>query len=267
MVCQWDHGVVCVGITTMGEKGGVSSGSNAGVTGGSKAGFMGGSKAGFTGGSRAGVTGAQVTKLKEKATLSLRKEAAAKAVLQAAQAAARELRLLTKEERAAIERPLLFPEQVAAEEAARKAAEEKVCSLFHPLSCGLIWDRRRVGLSVPSPNECFLPFHNGASPPLPSPCLFQLCRSTIVFHLSSCSLLFSFLPFFVVFTFFIQFWSAGRPYTISCGHPCCGLGYGHSYCRSRCRGRPSGGRTVTGWREGRSEGGPCLRVVNSFGIL
>eukprot|EP00884_Botryococcus_braunii_P021214 jgi/Botrbrau1/7777/Bobra.0159s0205.1 len=72
----------------------------------------------------ADVLEAQLSKLREKAKLSQRKEAATAAILKAAQAAARELRVLTKEERVAIERPILFAEQVAAEEAARKAAEE-----------------------------------------------------------------------------------------------------------------------------------------------
>ena len=47
-------------------------------------------------------------------------------MLAAATAAAKEGRALSAAERAAAERPILFPEEVAAEQAARRAAEEQV---------------------------------------------------------------------------------------------------------------------------------------------
>jgi hypothetical protein len=62
-----------------------------------------------------------------------RREAAARAVLASATAAAREGRLLSAEERAAAERPVLFPEQYAAEQEQLRATQEQV----HLISCML----------------------------------------------------------------------------------------------------------------------------------
>lgn len=56
----------------------------------------------------------------------MRAEAAAKAVLAAATAAARDGRPLSAADRAAAERPILFPEEHAREQEAERAAEEQV---------------------------------------------------------------------------------------------------------------------------------------------
>lgn len=69
----------------------------------------------------------QLERLRAEAEQSQRKEAAAKAVLAAAREASREGRSLSKEERSAVERPILFPE-----EAQEKASvPPSVCC--HPL--------------------------------------------------------------------------------------------------------------------------------------
>lgn len=71
----------------------------------------------------------QLERLREAAEAQQRAEAAAKAVLAAATAAAREGRPLSAAERAAAEKPILFAEQYAAEQEAQRAAEEQVLSV------------------------------------------------------------------------------------------------------------------------------------------
>ncbi|BDA45967.1 probable protein TIC 62, chloroplastic at N-terminal half [Coccomyxa sp. Obi] len=70
-------------------------------------------------------TEAQLERLRQAAEQRMRAEAAAKAVLAAATAAAREGRPLSTAERAEAERPILFPEEYAREQEAKRAAEEQ----------------------------------------------------------------------------------------------------------------------------------------------
>ena len=63
----------------------------------------------------------QLKKLQAEAEQSQRKEAAAKAVLAAAKDASREGRALSKDERSAVERPILFPEEAQQKPAAPPA--------------------------------------------------------------------------------------------------------------------------------------------------
>ena len=69
----------------------------------------------------------QLKKLRAEAEQSQRKEAAAKAVLAAAKDAAREGRALSKDERSAVERPILFPEQAQEQPAAPPAVSYLLC--------------------------------------------------------------------------------------------------------------------------------------------
>ncbi len=63
----------------------------------------------------------QLKKLRAEAQQSQRKENAAKAVLAAAKDASREGRALSKDERSALERPILYPEEAQQQPAAPAA--------------------------------------------------------------------------------------------------------------------------------------------------
>ncbi len=75
----------------------------------------------------------QLKKLRAEAEQSQRKEAAAKAVLAAAKDAAREGRALGKDERSAVERPILYPQ-----EAQEKPAPPPAVRCFLCRHCVLI---------------------------------------------------------------------------------------------------------------------------------
>ena len=78
---------------------------------------------------------AQLAKLRAAAEESQRKEAAAKAVLEAAKAASREGRTLSAGERASAERPILYPEQ-AKTSSAPQVLPWDFCQLCdHRLGC------------------------------------------------------------------------------------------------------------------------------------
>lgn len=82
----------------------------------------------------------QLARLREAVQGAQRREAAAKAVLAAATAAAREGRSLSAEERADAEKPILFPEQYAAEQERKRAADEQVCTSRVQSSCdSVLW--------------------------------------------------------------------------------------------------------------------------------
>ncbi len=101
----------------------------------------------------------QLKKLRAEAEQSQRKEAAAKAVLAAAKDAAREGRALSKDERSAVEWPILYPEQAQEKPAAPQAVR---CSLYFVSCTGLSFRLRtpaRVGRGCDSqgvPHETFL---------------------------------------------------------------------------------------------------------------
>ena len=73
---------------------------------------------------------AQLTRLRAAAKESQRKEAAAKAVLEAAKAASREGRTLSAGERASAERPILNPEQTKTGLAPQEVLPQQICHLL-----------------------------------------------------------------------------------------------------------------------------------------
>ena len=74
----------------------------------------------------------QLKRLRAEAEQSQRKEAAAKAVLAAAKDASREGRALSKDERSAVERPVLNPQEAQEQPAAPPAVRCSVLGKINP---------------------------------------------------------------------------------------------------------------------------------------